>query len=64
MYADKIIRKIKDKKFTYGMMNFEFFSSGINKILSNAGLEFVIYDQEHSNISYEQLKPYHCQMIF
>ena len=34
------------------------------KILSNAGLEFVIYDQEHSNISYEQLKPYHCQMIF
>jgi len=37
-------------------MNFEFFSSGINKILSNAGLEFVIYDQEHSNISYEQLK--------
>ena len=45
MYVDKIIRKIKEKKFTYGMMNFEFFSSGINKILGDAGLEFVIYDQ-------------------
>ena len=56
MKNNEIIQKIKRHKMTYGIMNFEFFSSGINEILSNSGLEFVIYDQEHGNISYEQLK--------
>ena len=50
------ILKIKNRELTYGTMNFEFFSSGIGKILGNAGAEFVIYDQEHSNMTYEQLK--------
>ena len=37
-------------------MNFEFFSKGIKKILEQAGAEFIFFDQEHSEVSYDQLK--------
>ena len=56
MPETNIIKKIKDRSVTFGTMNFEFFSSGIGKILFEAGADFIIYDQEHSSLNYEQIK--------
>ena len=56
MKNNKIIDKIKKRQLTFGIMNFEFFSKGIKTILEQAGAEFVFFDQEHSEVSYDQLK--------
>jgi len=40
----------------YGAMVFEFFSPGLPQICRNAGAEFVLYDMEHTGLSFETLK--------
>jgi 2-keto-3-deoxy-L-rhamnonate aldolase RhmA len=40
----------------YGAMVFEFFSPGIPQICQNAGAEFILYDMEHTGLSFETLK--------
>jgi 2-dehydro-3-deoxyglucarate aldolase/4-hydroxy-2-oxoheptanedioate aldolase len=40
----------------FGAMIFEFFSPGIPQICRNAGAEFVLYDMEHTGLSFETLK--------
>ena len=39
-----------------GAMVFEFFSPGLPQICRNAGAEFVLYDMEHTGLSFETLK--------
>ncbi len=39
-----------------GAMVFEFFSPGMPQICRNAGAEFVLYDMEHTGLSFETLK--------
>jgi 2-dehydro-3-deoxyglucarate aldolase/4-hydroxy-2-oxoheptanedioate aldolase len=39
-----------------GAMFFEFFSPGIPQICRNVGAEFVLYDMEHTGLSFETLK--------
>ena len=43
-------------KRAYGAMVFEFFSPGLPQICRNAGAEFVLYDMEHTGLSFETLK--------
>ncbi len=40
----------------YGAMVFEFFSPGLPQICRNAGAEFILYDMEHTGLSFETLK--------
>ncbi len=40
----------------FGAMVFEFFSPGLPQICANAGAEFVLYDMEHTGLSFETLK--------
>ncbi len=40
----------------YGAMIFEFFSPGLPQICRNAGAEFVLFDMEHTGLSFETLK--------
>jgi len=40
----------------YGAMIFEFMAPGIPQICRNAGAEFVLYDMEHTGLSFETLK--------
>jgi 2-keto-3-deoxy-L-rhamnonate aldolase RhmA len=40
----------------YGAMVFEFFSPGIPQICRNAGADFVMFDMEHTGLSFETLK--------
>jgi 2-keto-3-deoxy-L-rhamnonate aldolase RhmA len=46
-----------------GAMVFEFFSPGLPQICENAGAEFVLYDMEHTGLSFETLKTQvaHCR---
>jgi len=46
-----------------GAMVFEFFSPGMPQICENAGAEFVLYDMEHTGLSFETLKTQvaHCR---
>ena len=41
---------------SYGAMVFEFFSPGMPQICRNAGAEFVLFDMEHTGLSFETLK--------
>jgi len=40
----------------FGAMIFELFAPGIPQICTNAGAEFVLYDMEHTGLSFETLK--------
>ncbi len=40
----------------HGAMVFEFFSPGLPQICRNAGADFVLYDMEHTGLSFETLK--------
>src|SRR5207249_9047458 len=40
----------------YGAMVFELFSPGLPQICRNAGADFLLYDMEHSGLSFETLK--------
>ena len=48
--------KIMSGQIVPGAMVFEFFSPGVSSILVNAGAEFVLYDMEHTGLSFETLK--------
>jgi 2-dehydro-3-deoxyglucarate aldolase/4-hydroxy-2-oxoheptanedioate aldolase len=39
-----------------GAMVFEFFTAGLPRICANAGADFVLYDMEHTGLSFETLK--------
>ena len=39
-----------------GAMLFEFFSPGLPQICKNAGADFVLFDMEHTGLSFESLK--------
>ena len=41
----------------FGSMVFEFFTSGMPRILANAGAEFALYCMEHTGAGFEALKP-------
>jgi len=41
------MQKLQAGEVAYGQMILELFSPGIAPMLSNAGLDFVIYDMEH-----------------
>lgn len=56
-----MIQNILKKKFeainkVKGSMIFEFFSPGIPHILKNSGCEFVIFDMEHSGLTFDKFK--------
>jgi 2-dehydro-3-deoxyglucarate aldolase/4-hydroxy-2-oxoheptanedioate aldolase len=40
----------------FGAMVFEFFAPGLPQICRNAGADFVLYDMEHTGLSFETLK--------
>jgi len=40
----------------FGAMIFELFSPGLPQICKNAGAEFILYDMEHTGLSFETLK--------
>ncbi|HEX4330446.1 MAG TPA: aldolase/citrate lyase family protein [Burkholderiales bacterium] len=40
----------------FGAMVFELFSPGLPQICKNAGAEFILYDMEHTGLSFETLK--------
>lgn len=46
-----------------GSMVFEFFSPGIAQVMKLAGVEYIIYDMEHTGLGYETLKAQvaHCR---
>ena len=44
------------KGYLSGMMVFEFFSTGMPAIAASAGADFLMYDMEHTGISFETLK--------
>jgi 2-keto-3-deoxy-L-rhamnonate aldolase RhmA len=53
----KAVKKdVLARKPVAGAMIFEFFSPGMSAILANAGCRFVIYDMEHTGLSFETLK--------
>lgn len=57
MYQQEPLKKqIMSGRTVPGAMIFEFFSPGISSILVNAGAEFVLYDMEHTGLSFETLK--------
>jgi len=50
---NRVRRKLAEGKPALGHMVLEFFSPGIGLMLTNAGLDFVIYDMEHSRCGIE-----------
>ena len=57
MYKEEPLKnKIMSGQTVPGAMVFEFFSPGVSSILANAGAEFVLYDMEHTGLSFETLK--------
>lgn len=49
-------RKLREGDVAFGTMAFDFFTSGLPYVLSQAGAEFVIYDMEHSGAGIETMK--------
>lgn len=47
---------LKAGKVSIGTMVFEFFSPGMPRLLATTGVEFAIYDMEHTNLSFETLR--------
>jgi 2-keto-3-deoxy-L-rhamnonate aldolase RhmA len=48
--------KLKRGEISIGTMVFEFFSPGMPRLLATTGVEFAIYDMEHTNLSFETLR--------
>ena len=48
-----------------GAMMFEFFSPGVPQLLAQAGAEYVLYDMEHTGITFETVKTKvaHCRGV-
>jgi 2-keto-3-deoxy-L-rhamnonate aldolase RhmA len=56
MKPNAVKKDVLARKPVAGAMIFEFFSPGMSAILANAGCRFVIYDMEHTGLSFETLK--------
>lgn len=56
MRTNPVKAKLAAGDRAFGAMVFEFFSPGIAQICRNAGAEFVLYDMEHTGLSFETLK--------
>lgn len=52
---NRVRRKLAEGKPALGHMVLEFFSPGIGVMIANAGLDFVIFDMEHSRCGIESL---------
>jgi len=56
MRTNPIKAKLATGGSAFGAMVFEFVSAGLPQICANAGAEFVLYDMEHTGLSFETLK--------
>lgn len=56
MRKNEVKEKLKRGETAIGTMLFEFFVPGIPRILSHTGVEFAIYDMEHTGMSMETLR--------
>jgi len=56
MRDNPVKAKLAQGGSSYGAMIFEFFSPGLPQICKNAGAEFILYDMEHTGLSFETLK--------
>jgi 2-dehydro-3-deoxyglucarate aldolase/4-hydroxy-2-oxoheptanedioate aldolase len=56
MRTNPVKRKLADGDISIGTMVFEFGSTGIGRIMAQAGAEFVVYDMEHSGWSIETIR--------
>ena len=56
MRTNPVKAKIATGGRAFGAMMFEFFSPGVPQICRNAGAEFLLYDMEHTGLSFETLK--------
>ena len=56
MRTNPVKARLAARGRAFGAMIFEFFSPGIAQICRNAGAEFVLFDMEHTGLSFETLK--------
>lgn len=56
MRTNQVKRKLAAGEISIGTMVFEFGSTGIGRIMAQAGAEFVVYDMEHSGWSIETIR--------
>jgi len=56
MRANPVKSRLAAGGRAFGAMVFEFFTPGIAQICRNAGAEFVLYDMEHTGLTFETLK--------
>ena len=56
MRANPVKSRLAAGDRAFGAMVFEFFTPGIAQICRNAGAQFVLYDMEHTGLSFETLK--------
>jgi 2-dehydro-3-deoxyglucarate aldolase/4-hydroxy-2-oxoheptanedioate aldolase len=56
MKTNTVKEKLARGDYAYGTMVFEFNSTGIGRIVGEAGAEFVIYDMEHTGWSIETIR--------
>lgn len=56
MLENPVKRILKSGGTSIGTMVFEFASTGIGRIMANAGAEFVVYDMEHTGFEVETIR--------
>lgn len=56
MRANSVKRKIQGGGVSLGTMAFEFSSTGMGRIVAEAGAEFVVYDMEHTGWTIETIR--------
>lgn len=56
MKTNTVKHKLARGEYVYGTMVFEFSTTGIGRIVGEAGAEFVVYDMEHTGWSIETIR--------
>ena len=56
MRKNPVRAKVLKGGVAFGHMPFEFFTPGLCQIMGEAGVEFVIFDTEHSGVGIETIK--------
>jgi 2-dehydro-3-deoxyglucarate aldolase/4-hydroxy-2-oxoheptanedioate aldolase len=56
MRSNPLKQRIAEGRTVFGTMAFEFFTPGFPAICRAAGAEFILYDMEHSGVSFETIK--------
>ena len=56
MRDNPVKQALQAGRHVFGAMVFEFFSPGLPQLCRNAGAEFILYDMEHTGLSFETLK--------